>query len=170
MSQPEYPLVLGGVVVPVLSGPAPVAYEPVGGKTGVRMHGGKLVQMTHWERMTIVINGAGWMGPGLESLDFSQDLELLCTKDRRLNTTALTCTLTSDVRPDVPAWCDAIFADHSHHRTPIVVVGREVTITPVAGAVFYSVGWLPRFMVQASRPSESGSGRDNEWQIVCEEV
>jgi hypothetical protein len=163
-------LKLGGVPIMPLSGWPSVNYESEGGTSSVRMSNGALVEMTHWEKMRITITGSGLMGAGLEGVDFQSDLELLSTKAMRLNTDNLEATLTTDPRPDVPAWCDALFPDGTYQRTAVVVVGRAATITPVPGAVLYSLGWLPRFIVRCRRPVESSEENTNDWQLVCLEV
>tara|TARA_R100000049_G_C1957382_1_gene117423 strand:- start:16937 stop:17437 length:501 start_codon:yes stop_codon:yes gene_type:complete len=163
-------LKLGGVPIMPLSGWPSVSYETDGGTSQVRMSDGALVEMTHWEKMRITITGSGLMGPGLDGVDFRSDLDLWSTKALRLNTEGLEVMLTTDPRPDVPAWCDALFPDGTHQRTPVVVVGRSATITPVAGAALYSLGWLPRFTVRCRRPTESSEAGSNDWQLICLEV
>ncbi|GGC87462.1 hypothetical protein [Halopseudomonas salina] len=165
-----YHLMLGGVRIAHQSGWPNVTYEPEGGTSSVRLSEGKLVEMSHWEKMRISISGSGLMGAGLEGVDFRSDLDLWSIKAMRLNTASLTATLTTEVRPDAPVWCDALLEDGREQRTPVTMDGRVATITPVADAVQYSIGWLPRFTVRCRRPTESSETRTNDWQLICLEV
>lgn len=111
------------------------------------------------------------MGPGFAGLDFDQPLELRCTKQQSLTTTALTGTLPGTPRPDVDPWALA-YVGGDWRLTPVEVDGGSYTITAVAGALQYQVCWMPVFSVFCEPPPESMDPASNthDWTITAEEI
>jgi hypothetical protein len=164
-------VMLGGIPIRLHSGAPVQEYSPIGGVTVARRLGGAAVKMQHWRRTAISIRGTGWMGPGFAGLDFSQPLDLRCTKQQSLTTTALTGTLPGTPRPDVAPWALA-YVGGDWQLTPVVMAGAAFTITAVAGALQYQVCWMPMFTVFCEPPPESMDPASNthDWTITAEEV
>ena len=165
----QAPLILGGIAVPLHAGPPEVTYSPAGGHRDLIMSDGRPLRMRHWRKEVITISGAGWIATGLDALDWDAQHLLLCPKPKRLTTTTLTATLTSDPRPDVPVGVHALVG-RDWVSTPHTRTGRAVTITPVTGASLYTVAWHPQYTVLVTPPSESLGGGDVSWQLICREV
>ncbi|EQM66117.1 hypothetical protein QYE80_08095 [Pseudomonas tohonis] len=165
-------LMLGGVALRLKSGPPTQEYNPLGGESVQRRTGGAAVKMVHWAKTAISITGAGWMGPGLSGLDFSQPLELRCTQQLSITGPGLSGQITSDVREDDEPWAMAFGPWPGWKLTPVHMVGRSYTVEPVAGATYYSVCWLPVFMVFCSAPrlALDPSNNSHSWTITAEEV
>lgn len=163
-------LKLGGIEVPLHAGAPRVGYAAAGGAEDARLSGGKLVRMRHWKKWQITISGTGWMATGLDVLDFDQYLDLWCPKPKRVATTSTEVRIQTDARPDVPVEAHALVG-RDWVPTPVTMDGRDATITPVAGALQYSVVWFPRFQqVLCVPPDEDSSAGDVAWQIVANEV
>ncbi|MGF6692651.1 hypothetical protein M2318_002723 [Metapseudomonas resinovorans] len=165
-------IMLGGIPIRIDSGAPTVEYSPTGGVSTARRSGGALVKMRHWRKTAITIRGTGWMGPGFAGLDFDQPLELRCTKQQSLTTTALTGTLPGTPRPDDSPWALA-YVGGDWQRTPVEVEpDRTFTITAVPGALQYQVCWRPVFTVFCEPPPESMDPASNthDWTITAEEV
>lgn len=161
-------LVLGGIKVPRLAGTPDVSYDEAGGYTDTVMSDGAVVRSRHFKKEVITIAGAGWMATGLDALDWDANHLLLCSKVKRITTAGSQVTLTSDPRPDEPVFAQGLVGRHVVD-TPVSVVGRVVTITPVAGVQQYSVGWFPQFTVICKRPPESNTAGGAAWQLICRE-
>ncbi|WP_044871976.1 hypothetical protein [Pseudomonas sp. LFM046] len=164
-------VMLGGIPIRLHSGPVVQEYSPIGGVTVARRSGGAAVKMQHWRKTAITIRGTGWMGPGFSGLDFSQPLELRCTKQQSLTATSLTGTLPGTPRPDVAPWALA-YVGGDWVETPVAMAGSDFTITAVAGALQYQVCWMPKFMVFCEPPPESldPSTNTHDWTITAEEI
>lgn len=162
------PLILGGITVPLHAGAPDVSYAPAGGSTDVTLSGGRMVRMRHWSKTLITISGDGWMATGLDALDWDAEHVLLCPKPRRMATQGASVTLTSDPRPDVPVGAHALVG---RSWVPAVATrsGRAVSITPVPGAIQYSVYWYPQFTVLVTPPGEEYADAVS-WQLICREV
>ncbi|MCY1211421.1 hypothetical protein D9M72_231320 [compost metagenome] len=172
MSDPDlFHVELGGIPIRTFAGAPRQSYSALGGATLLRRSKGRAVRMQHWVKESITVSGLGWMGPGLDGLDFSQPLELRCTKPMELETTALTGTLPSLPRPDVAPWAFAWVAGELV-RTPVVVVGTAFTLTAVPAATAYRLHWLPVFTVFCQKPERGMEAGDNthDWSFTAEEV
>lgn len=161
-------LVLGGIRVPRHAGTPDITYSGAGGYTDTVMTDGAVVRSRHFKKELITITGAGWMATGLDALDWDANHLLLCSKVRRISTTGAAVTLLSDPRPDEPVFAQALIG-RFWHDTPVSVEGRVVTITPMAGAEQYSVGWFPQYTVLCVPPSEESTAAGAAWQLVCRE-
>ncbi|MDZ4334274.1 MAG: hypothetical protein U1A62_11475 [Pseudomonas sp.] len=146
----------------------------MGGIARARMSLGGLVQMTHWSgKASGTISGQGWMPPGLDGLDYTQPLEFLSLQPESITGTALAVVLNSTPRGDQAPWALAL-VEGEWLPTPCVLDGDLVTITAVTDAVLYTVSWLPKYMVFASRPSKNlstgGASAVHGWSITWEEI
>lgn len=169
MPQPQ--IMLSGIPLELHSGAPVLSEEPIGGESAVRLSGGALVSMTHWERMSGSISGSGWMPPGLHGLDYSQPLELRSTKVQSIAGAGLVYTLRGTPRPDVAPWAQALVSGQ-WVDTSCSVTDGVATVTAVAGATLYRVCWMPIYSVKAKRPSEtqdSGTA-SHSWSITWEET
>ena len=142
------PMVLGGVAIVPHAGPIRQRYEPIGGSSEIRLSGGAGVKMTHWRRSAISSGSTGHLDPGLELLDYSQPLELLCVKNRAMNGTGTEFVLppAAQRRGDVAPWGLALVGER-WIETDLVMTGDTAQLAVVAGASSYRVCWLPRFVV-----------------------
>lgn len=164
-------VMLGGVPILLDAGAVSQSITPLGGPEIVRLSSGAGVPMTHWQRSAIALSASGWMPPGLDGLDYSQPLELRCTKHLSIISTSTSFTLRGTVRPDFAPWALALVGK-DWVETPVVFAGADATVTPVAGASAYQLCWMPMFMVSAKRPQGDMDPSTNAhgWQITCEEL
>ena len=137
------PLVLGGIPIVPHAGPIRQSYEPIGGSAVRRLSQGAAVKMTHWRKTRTSASGTGWLDPGLELLDYSQPLELLCVKPRAIDGTALVYSLppTEQRRTDVQPWALARLGER-WLDVELLLEGDQATLTAVPGASAYRVCWL----------------------------
>ncbi|MNQ83219.1 hypothetical protein D3C85_982920 [compost metagenome] len=165
-------VMLGGIPIRLHNGPPQQEYDVLeSGSTVVRRSGGAAVKMTHYTKAVIAISGSGWMGPGFEGLDFSEPLELRCTQQDSLTTTALTGTIPGTPRPDKAPWALA-FIEGDWTLTPVAMAGLDFTITEVPGALQYQVCWMPLFTVFCRPPRRAmdPSNNTHTWSFTAEEV
>jgi hypothetical protein len=167
------PLVLGGIAIWPAAGPIRQSYEPIGGSSVLRMSLGAAVKLTHWSRTRTSASGSGWLDPGLDALDYSQPLELLCVKPRAMDGTGTAFTLPSadQRRSDVQPWGLARVGDR-WTETALVLAGDEAQLTAVAGATAYRVCWYPRYVVFTSglvSEFDDNTGR-YDWSLSAEQV
>lgn len=167
------PVMLGGVPIIVEAGAVTQNYS--GGADGralIRLSEGELVGLRHWRKYTITLSGSGWVGVGLDGLDYDTRLELRCTKPLTITGLGTTYSLTTDPRPDVAPWADALVGDR-WMRTPVSMAGRIATIEPYDGATYYRLQWMPVFIVYADPPEETsggGAGGSIDWTITAQET
>ena len=162
---------LGGIPIALHAGAPTQSYEPIGGATTVRLHGGAAVKLRHWRKTRISLSGSGWMNPGLDGLDYDSPLELRCTHPQSVSSTGTSIVLTGTPRPDVAPWAQAL-VDGQWLRTPCTVDAGVASLTAVAGAELYQLCWMPVFQVFTEPPPtglDAGAGTFN-WTISAEEV
>jgi hypothetical protein len=165
---------LGGVPIRLHAGLPVQRYAPLGDGPILRRSKGAGVKFSHWtERWAISVSGSGWMGPGLAGLNYRQPLELRCTQQMEVRTTALSTTIPGTVRPDKAPWCLA-YTGRDWVPTPVAYnAGTKVaTITPLAGALEYQVCWMPVFTVLMGRPERGldPGANSHDWAFTAEEA
>ncbi|MDT4813953.1 hypothetical protein FQZ97_469480 [compost metagenome] len=148
MDNKPTPLVLGGIEIVQSAGPIRQRYEAMGGSGELRLSGGTGIKMTHWSKTATSCSGAGPLDPGLDALDYSQPLELLCVQPRAMFGTAREFTLPAAAarRADVAPWAWARVGD-GWVDAAVALAGDLATVAEVAGASGYRVFWLPRLVV-----------------------
>lgn len=169
-----YPHVtLGGLPIDLHAGAPQQSYNPEGGMTDTRLSSGQLVRMIHWQRETITISGQGWMGAGLDALDYTQPLELRCTAPKNATSPSNVIQLpdTVAIRPDVPPWGHALVG-RSWVPTPATLSGTTGVCVPVPGASTYRFSWMPVFMVLCRPPAEAlDAGQGNaSWSFTAQQI
>lgn len=164
-------VMLGGVPILLDAGTVSQSITPLGGPEIVRLSGGVGVPMTHWQRSAISLSASGWMPPGLDGIDYTQPLELRCTKHLSIVSTGTSFSIPGTPRPDFAPWAMALVGKE-WVETPMVLAGGNAEVTSVAGASAYQVCWMPAFMVSAKRPQGDmdPSANTHGWQINCEEL
>jgi hypothetical protein len=167
-------VMLGGVPIRLHAGLPVQRYAPLGDGPILRRSKGAGVKFSHWtERWAISVSGSGWMGPGLAGLNYRQPLELRCTQQMEVRTTALSTTIPGTVRPDKAPWCLA-YTGRDWVPTPVAYnAGTKVaTITPLAGALEYQVCWMPVFTVLMGRPERGldPGANSHDWAFTAEEA
>lgn len=159
---------LGGVPILKFSGAPQLSGADLNAETLLRMSNGAGVNMHRYKKAAGSIGGQGLMPPGLDGLDFTQPLELRLTQLCNTVGPGLVHTLSSDPRPDREPWSLAL-VDDRWVSTPCTRVGRVVTVTAVAGAEYYQVGWLPIFSVFVRNFSKSQDST-HSWSFDWEEA
>ncbi|MDU4253925.1 hypothetical protein [Pseudomonas sp.] len=175
MTNVPTPLVLGGISIIQHTGVGPMRqrYEPIGGSTTLRLNQGTGIKMTNWARSSTTASGTGVLDPGLDGLDYSEPLELLCVQPRAMIGTGRVFALppAAQRRPDVLPWGWA-YAEGRWHDTTVVLQGDSATLGEVPGATAYRVTWLPRMVVFAqplSKEFDESTGL-YDWSLSAEEV
>lgn len=162
---------LNGLPIVLHAGAVQQQYSTEGGYTDVRLSDGSLVRMSHWTKEVITLSGQGWMGPGLNELDYTEPLELRCTAPKSNTGPSNVLTIPENVRPDVPPWGHALVGDY-WKETPATASGTTAACTPVTGATQYRVSWMPWYWVLCNPPQEAtdpGAG-DVAWQFTAQEI
>lgn len=164
-------ITLGGLPIDLHAGAPQQQYAPETGWTDVRLSQGALVRMAHWRKESITISGTGWMGAGLDGLDYTQPQELRCTAPKSVTGPGTELHITGTPRPDVAPWAHALVGKH-WVRTPVAVSGQVATCTSVPGASTYRVSWMPVFMVLCQPPAEAldSSAAAINWQFTAREI
>lgn len=168
-------LVLGGIAIIQDKGAGPIRqrYEPIGGSATLRLSGGTGIKMTNWSKTSTSASGTGPLDPGLEALDYSQPLELLCVAPRAMNGTTPVFSLppAANRRPDVAPWGWA-FAGGRWMDVAIDLVGDSAQLQVVADATAYRVFWLPRLVVFTAGVSHEFDEATGlyDWSLTAEEV
>lgn len=167
------PLVLGGVEIVQQAGTIRQRYEPIGGSTSLRLSGGTGIKMTNWSRTATSASGTGYLDPGLDALDYSQPLELLCVTPRAMNGTSTQFALppADQRRPDVSPWGWARVGS-GWVDTAVSIQGDAAELAPVNGATAYRIFWLPRLVVFTPglvREFDEATGL-YDWSLSAEEV
>lgn len=162
---------LGGLPIELHSGAPQQQYAPESGWTDVRLSQGALVRMAHWAKHAITITGSGWIGAGLDGLDYTQPLELRCTAPKSVTTPTGTATITGTPRPDVAPWAVALVGSR-WVETPVTMSGNVATCAPVAGAVMYKVSWMPLFFALCEPPAAAfdASSATTQWTFTAREI
>lgn len=171
------PLMLGGVPIVLHAGAPEESIEPIGGNSLLRMSGGAAVKQQHWSRSAGSINGAGWMPPGLDGLDYTGPLELRSTKVQNQAGAGPTFKLAGTPRPDYAPWGMALVGRDWVDVPSSYEPGEDgapgvLTIPPIPGATLYMASWLPVFSVFANKPggSQSAATANHSWSITWEEA
>lgn len=166
-------VMLGGVSIVPHAGTVSQSITPLGGPEIVRLSSGAGVPMTHWQKSAIALSGSGFMPPGLDGIDYTQALELRCTKHLSIVSTGTSFVLAGTPRPDFSPWALALVGQQ-WVETDLVLDGADVMVIPIPGASAYQVCWMPMFIVSAKRPQGDMDPANNVtphgWQITCEEL
>lgn len=164
-------IMLGGVPIALHAGAPSEQISPLGGPEIIRLRGGAGVPMTHWQKSAISISGSGWMPPGLHGLDYTQPLELRCTKPLSIVGAHRGFTLSGSIRPDVAPWAQALIGD-DWVNAALEVSGQSAQVAEMVGASLYRVCWMPLFIVAAKRPQEDldAGAATHGWRLDCEEL
>lgn len=147
-------------------------YEPLGGESILRAVSGRGILQRTWRKTRVVTSGAGWVPPGLQSIDNGGQLALACIRPRTVPAVLLTrqATLPAARRADtghVPYGL-AQLADGQTVEAAATLLGDVATVAAVSGAVAYQVGYYPLLTCWVRRPIESGPGF--LWEFEAEEV
>lgn len=168
---PVVHVTLGGLPIELHSGAPQQQYSAETGWSDVRLSQGALVRMAHWKKETITISGDGWMGAGLDGLDYTQPLELRCTAPKSVTSAGGQAVIIGTPRPDVPPWGHALVGNR-WIPTAVTVSGQSAACAPVPAASMYRVSWLPIYMVLCQPPAEAldpGAGASS-WSFTAREI
>lgn len=166
-------LKIGSFELPVYAGlDLTQNYEPIGGEEILRAVSGRGILQQTWRKTRIVTSGAGWVPPGLQTIDNSVQLAVYCIAPRTVPAVFSTrqATLPTTRRTDTDHLPYGL-AQLSGGQTVIAAAtlsGNVATVTAVSGAVAYQVGYYPLLTCWVKRPTESGPGFS--WEFEAEEV
>lgn len=152
----------------------------------LRLAGGGAIKQYSWQKLAVSTQGTGRYPPGLDALDYSQPLLMLCAEPREVTGTSNVLTLPAARRVDAgfvpiafalvtPDGGDGLL-DPRWQPAEVAVAGDVATVTPVAGAVAYQVWYWPEITVFATRPQQdwsgqpAGSGHAFSWTLEAREV
>lgn len=167
-------LIIGDVTVPYRAGHSMrQAYSRLpGGTTTLRMADGSGVKQQAWRKLQTQISGVGWVPNALQSLDYSQPLQLHGIAPLTVTSPGNTAVLPVDRRSDAGyqpqglAWVagEAVEVD-------VTVSGDTAAATVVPDAEFYQFSYWPVLTVFAefNEDTDTATGAIS-WQLECEEV
>lgn len=144
-------------------------YGSIGGYAIHRMMSGRAVKMTNWSKLTTTISGSGRIPPGLQALDYSQEMTLKCGASLSHMTNALSVSLP-------PNRSDGIYVPYAYAWKDDAWTAADVTIggviTPVAGASKYLVCYFPEISVVVNPPdiSHDFGNMTTGWSLTAEET
>lgn len=167
---------LGSVIVPVVAAlNYDERFENLEGATLLRLGEGAGVKQSVWQKWRVTLSGDGWMPFGLDTLDYTAPLVLRCAMPRAVTAAGASIALPSARRADagyLPTARAHLANTGGWVDTALSIGGDTATVTPVSGAIAYSVLYYPQLTVIASRPTTSGSRAAGTfaWELACEEV
>lgn len=164
-------ITLGGLPIDIHAGAPQQQYAAETGWADVRLSQGALVRMAHWAKESITVSGSGWMGAGLDGLDYTQPQELRCTAPKTVTGPSTELHITGTPRPDVAPWGHALVGNR-WLRTPVQVNDKVATCAAVPGASTYRVSWMPVFMVLCQPPAEAldSGAAAMQWSFTAREI
>ena len=170
-------LKIGSFVLPVMASlEIEQAYALIGGEAVFRTVAGTGLKQATWKKLKVTTSGSGWLPAGLETIDTNTQQVVACIVPRSVPAVFATrqATLPTARRSDsghLPYGL-AIMSDGQAVLTTATLAGDVATVTAVAGAVDYAVGYFPQITAWVQRPAVSGSRTDasHRWEIVAEEV
>lgn len=164
-------VMLAGLPIDLHAGAVQQEYSPVNGFADIRLSGGALVRQSHWSKTAISLSGVGWMGHGLDAVDYTQPQELRCTKPLSATSTSNVISITGTPRPDASPAGFAL-VNGRWVATAVSISDGVATLTAVPNASQYRVTWQPVFIVLAMPPAEAldPSAAEYSWQFTCQEI
>lgn len=165
---------LGGVTVSTMAGLTfSQEYEAIGGSTLSRTLNGSGFKQQNWQKTKITTRASGWIPAGLQELDYSVPLSMLCSAPRQQQDTSNVFTLPTQRRSDTgyePFGFGLV--DELWVSTVVGIVTDTATLTIVPGATEYRVMWYPQFTVFATPPNDIATLGDGSysWTLEAEEA
>lgn len=167
-------LIIGGVTVPYRAGHSMrQAFSRLpGGTSTLRMADGSGVKQQAWRKQKTQINGMGWVPNALQSLDYSQPLQLHCIAPLTVSGPAPVIELPASRRSDAGYEPKALaWVGGEAVEVELEISGNTATATTVAEAEFYQVSYWPVMMVFAEFEENTDTATGViSWQLACEEV
>lgn len=167
-------LTIGSVTVPYRAGHSmrQVYGRLPGGSTTLRMADGTGLKQQSWRKLKMQISGVGWVPNALQSLDYSQPLQLHCIAPLTISDPASVIELPAERRSDLGYQPKALaWVGGEAVEVDLVISGNTATATTVADAEFYQVSYWPVLTVFAEfeEATDTATGVIS-WQLECEEV
>ncbi len=148
-------------------------YEEIGPEAISRTASGRGIKQMTWRKRRIVTQGSGWVPPGLNAVDVSQQHLVGCVMPVSIPVDFVTrqANLPAARRADTGhlPFGQAEIGRGQIVLTPVTVVGDVVTLADVAGATRYQVAYFPLLLCWVQRPTLSGPDGYG-WELICEEV
>ncbi len=166
-------LKIGSFELPVYAGlDLAQRYEPMGGETILRAVSGRGIKQMTWAKTRVTTSGGGWVPSGLETLDFTAQHSLYCVVAQTVPAVLATrqATLPTTRRSDtghIPYGLAELPGGQTV-ESQVTMAGNVATVTAVAGAVRYQVGYYPLLTCWVMRPTRSGP--EPAWELIAEEV
>ena len=167
--------ILNGIVVNlVAASDFTQSYQRVGGgRARRRTQNGTLKTSQHWTKVATELSGSGNIPFGLSDLDYSQDMTLSCGSPRSITSVSNIIAISANRRSDQDhtPYGFAIFKDRAV-STPASIAANTATLTPVEGALSYTVSYFPEIVVAVEEPVESLNRASGlfSWSISAEEA
>lgn len=167
-------LTIGGIPISVESSDSiSQTYEAIGGFTLLRTMQGGGIPQRNWRKLktTITVPAARFL-PALHALDMDVPHVIQCLAARQIAGTSNAVTLPAARRADVEPYGFAVMPSGFMVRTPGVLAGSVLTLTPVAGAVRYTACYVPELVAVITALSEHTDvrGAVTGWDLTAEEV
>lgn len=163
-------LVVNGRAVHLVSGfDMRQSYDWIGGVARRRMMSGLLAETRHWRKLATTISAGGWLPEGLSGMQGSISLD--CIAPLSLSSASNVIAISRPARPDAAAFGHAMVGGVAV-PTAVSLAGLTATLTIVAGATAYLVGWYPRLTVMADEPKTNldAAGAVYGWELSLEEI
>ena len=130
-----------------------------------RTMNGSAKAQQNYVKITTDITGSGWQTSGWDGLDHSSTMVLSCAEARTVADASNVIDITANRRSDVALRCFAMVGGEWVSSTFSVNV-NQVTVTAVAGATQYKVGYYPQFsaFIEINQTGKLG------WSLTAEEV
>lgn len=131
----------------------------------VRTMDGTAKAQTVFLKIETAISGSGWMLTGWEGLDFSSSVTLSCCEAVTIGSASNVIPIPANRRTDIAVRGFAI-VDGVRVSTPVNIVTNTATLTPVASATHYIIGYYPEF---SAFVEITQNGRQS-WTLTAKEV
>ena len=167
--------ILGGITVHLVAASEfTQGYQRVGGgRARSRRQNGTLKTSQHWTKIATELSGSGNVPFGLSDLDYSQNMTLSCGGPRSITSISNIIAIPAARRSDAghTPFGFAIFDSYAV-ATPVSMAANTATLTPVAGALSYTVSYFPELIVAVEEPAESLNRSSGvwSWSISAEEA
>ncbi len=167
-------LTIGGISISVESSDRiSQTYEPMGGVATLRTMAGGAIRQRNWRKLktTISVSEARLL-PALQGLDMDAPQVIQCIAARHIAGASNVIALPAARRADVAPGGYAVLPNGTMLRTPGVLVGSTLTLTPVVGALSYTASYVPELTVLITGLTEHADVRAGVvgWDLTAEEI
>ncbi len=137
------------------------------------MGNGALRETIAWSgKIELSIRGIGWTPPGIEGIDYNQDIVIKCTRPRVKASTANIIIIPATRRGDAGYEPTASAVVNGRTiATTISLIGNTATLPIIAGASTYRVQYYPEITARAQLEAQDTDMENSHgWSFTAREI